>query len=145
MICKIIQQSQIAVPVFEYWKINGYSCSIFDYNIVVIQEERAEEEVEIAWDGKLKRIKKHLEEVVNDQNKLLKELENHFDSSFRSKIELKTKELESNSDRHFASLSLRVEHIDMMISKCMKEVGSNDPSENKNLLQTLTQKLKPKE
>lgn len=101
----------------------------------MIQEERADEVVDTAWDGKLQRIKSIWNNVVNDQNKILKELESHFDSSFRTKIEQKTQELQYTSDRHFSSLSLRAEYIDNMITKCMKEVSPIEASQNQAIAQ----------
>ena len=105
--------------------------------LIVIQEERADEEVEVEWDGKLKRIKKHLEGVVGDQNKILKELENHIDDTFRRKIEQKTKDMESNADKNFMMLDAKAEFIDKLITKCMNGLEPEVPEENKNSLQKL--------
>ena len=85
--------------------------------LIVIQEERADEEAELEWDGKLKRIKKHLEGVVADQNKILKEIEDYIDNSFTQKIELKTIEMEANAEKNFMALNIRAELIDKLISK----------------------------
>ena len=105
--------------------------------LIVIQEERADEEVEVEWDGKLKRIKKHLEGVVDNQNKILKELENHIDNTFRKKIEQKTKDMEFNSDKNFMMLDAKAEFIDKLITKCMNGLEPEVPEESKNSLQKL--------
>ena len=90
------------------------------------KEEKAEEESESVWDGKLKRIKKHLENSVTEQNKILKELENHFESSFRIKAEQRAREIESVTDRNFEQLSFNYDMVDKLITKWMKSLNQDE-------------------
>mmetsp|Transcript_42028 Transcript_42028/g.48719 ORF Transcript_42028/g.48719 Transcript_42028/m.48719 type:complete len:229 (+) Transcript_42028:247-933(+) len=55
--------------------------------IIVIQEEKAEEESDVMWDGKLQRLRKYLENTVLHQYKILQNLEKEIGKVFRERIE----------------------------------------------------------
>ena len=69
-----------------------------------------------------------MEGVVNDQNKLLKEFENHFESSFRVKADQRSKDIETIADKHFSALSIKVDLIDKLISKWINGINPEEKS-----------------
>ena len=54
--------------------------------IIVIQDEKATEEAEVAWEGKINRIKSHLENALANQNNMVEEIKRTFEKNFKDKI-----------------------------------------------------------
>lgn len=62
--------------------------------IIVIQEEKAEEST-ASWEGRLQHLKKFMDKSVQEQNKLLKDLELNISDTIKEKAEKRAKEMET--------------------------------------------------
>jgi hypothetical protein len=82
--------------------------------IIVIQEEQAEES-SVTWEGKLNTLKKYMEKNVDDQNRLLKSLQESIKEKIRERAERRAKGMEDSAGKYIGMIHEKAEQIEAVI------------------------------
>ena len=80
--------------------------------MIVIQAEKATEEAENAWEGKINRIKSHLENALKNQNNMVDEIKRSFDKNFKEKITKRWIEVKESLNQEYGGYKKKFEKID---------------------------------
>jgi hypothetical protein len=82
--------------------------------IIIIQEEKAEESG-VSWEGRLNTLKKYMDKNVEQQNKLLKSLQENIGEKVRERAERRTKEMEDSAGKYIGMIQEKAEQIDTVV------------------------------